>query len=178
MHHSQIHVDRLHELLEYKPETGAISLKASGKVLDSKNCKGYVRFTIDGAPCLGHRVAWAMMTGAWPDVFLDHKNRIRHDNRWDNLRPATHSLNMANRLDAVPASGYRGVYWAPHVNRWRAELVLKVNGKRRKKILGYFDDPAEAGELRELAGRMVWGDYYVEHPVNAGAKIIGAVIGA
>ena len=42
---------------------------------------------------------------------VDHKNRQPLDNRRCNLRPATHSQNMANREKSKPnKSGHKGVY--------------------------------------------------------------------
>lgn len=37
------------------------------------------------------------MTGAWPEKLVDHKNRIRDDDRWDNLRQLTPALNALNK---------------------------------------------------------------------------------
>jgi hypothetical protein len=29
-----------------------------------------------------------------------------------------------------------------------------------KRVLGYFDDPELAAEFRDLAGWLIWGDFY------------------
>jgi hypothetical protein len=44
-----------------------------------------------------HRLAWLWWFGEWPEGGLDHINRIRNDNRIDNLREATRSENQRNR---------------------------------------------------------------------------------
>jgi hypothetical protein len=38
------------------------------------------------------------MTGRWPASEIDHKNRIRDDDRFDNLREATSQQNTFNRV--------------------------------------------------------------------------------
>jgi hypothetical protein len=45
---------------------------------------------------LAHRVAWALVTGAWPAEDIDHKNGRKDDNRFDNLRLASKRLNQEN----------------------------------------------------------------------------------
>jgi hypothetical protein len=160
---------RLRELLHYDPLTGIFTYLPRGRgVMPGKQAgglhkkSGYITIGIEGATFKAHRLAVLYMTGSMPPVHVDHENRNRSDNRYLNLRPATRSQNCANRLPAfAPASGHKGVYWAPHAKCWRAEITRMVNGKRRKRILGYFHDPDLAGEFRELAGWMVWGAYYL-----------------
>ena len=58
---------------------------------------GYRKITIDGKVYSAARLAWFYKTGRWPDPEIDHINRIRDDNRWENLREATRADNLANR---------------------------------------------------------------------------------
>src|SRR5882672_12012976 len=43
-------------------------------------------------------LAWFYMTGQWPELEIDHKNRNETDDRWENLRQTTRSQNCTNRV--------------------------------------------------------------------------------
>ena len=43
------------------------------------------------------RIVWAMTKGEWPTLTIDHINRVRDDDRIDNLRDATRSEQSHNR---------------------------------------------------------------------------------
>ena len=48
-----------------------------------------------------HRVIWKWVTGADASETLDHKNQIRHDNRFENLAPASFLEQSRNRSCVV-----------------------------------------------------------------------------
>jgi len=79
-----------------------------------------------------------MMTGEWPKEEIDHINRIKDDNRWDNLREASRIDQMHNvgRL-STNTSGLKGVSWCRTTKRWQAHI--KAAGKNYR--LGRFDTP-------------------------------------
>src|SRR5574337_607839 len=53
----------------------------------------------------------------------DHKNRNPWDNRKDNLRHCRQGENNCNkRVYKNNRSGYRGIYWMPHINRYVAQI--------------------------------------------------------
>ena len=86
----------------------------------------------------------------------DHINMDGLDNRRSNLRIATHAQNQRNgRKQANNKSGYKGVSWSNERGKWYAKI--KVNGK--KKHLGYFDDPEEAGRAYDYAARELHGEF-------------------
>jgi len=97
---------------------------------------GYRILTLDDVPYKAHRIIWKMMTGEEPEV-TDHVNRVRDDNRWDNLRSGSHVNNMCN---AARKSGrqFRGV--RKRCQRWTAEIA--VDGVC--KHIGTFDTPEQA----------------------------------
>jgi hypothetical protein len=79
-------------------------------------------------PVLQHRVIWKMVTGREPNKNLDHIDRDRSNNRFDNLREAGRSGNGCNR--AAPAnntSGHKNVVWGARYGRWG--VVIGANGK-------------------------------------------------
>jgi hypothetical protein len=74
----------------------------------------------------------------------DHINRDPLDNRRQNLRTVDQAQNNQNcGFDRRNKSGYRGVHWSSHRQRWIA--TCRLDG--RKYTLGQFTDPAEAGRV-------------------------------
>lgn len=138
---------RLRELLDYDPETGdftnRITRNNNGARAGEKAgtlSNGYVAIGLDGVNHRANRLAWLYMTGEWPKAFVDHKNRIKSDNRWENLRELSNTQNMQNvaKPNANNSTGYRGVM--PHGSGFRAQIV--IDGKTRS--LGTFRSPEQA----------------------------------
>jgi hypothetical protein len=120
---------------------------------NSKN--GYVYITIKRKTYLAHRLAWLYMTGKWPLKDVDHKNRVRQDNSWANLRSASRSQNNANaRLAKSNTSGVKGVYWSKRAKKFIAQIKC---GHAPVRYIGCFDNiedaaSAYAGEAKRLFG--------------------------
>jgi hypothetical protein len=138
--------DRVDELLAYDPETGLLRWKISrgsrmkGGVAGNRTQK-MVQVQIDGGGYVAHRLAWLLMTGTWPETELDHRNLDSFDNRWENLRVATHQQNCCNRRREVRnKSGFKGVHWHSVLKKWRTQI--KVNGVITR--LGAFNSAEEA----------------------------------
>ena len=105
-----------------------------------------------------HVLIWVWMTGEWPSVEIDHENLKRADNRWSNLREATHSQNMANgRKYRNNTSGYKGVFWENRKSpkKWRA--MIDINGKH--KHLGYHSSKEEASAAYNKAADELFGEF-------------------
>lgn len=138
--------ERLRELLNYNPDTGIFTYRIvrpgqpAGLVAGSLNKFGYLRIRIDGRKYMAHRLAWLYVHGVWPPSELDHRNRVKRDNRIDNLRPTTRSGNTQNQIRAR-ADSHSGLKGARRDrSRWAARIT--VNGK--EKTLGRFDTAEEA----------------------------------
>lgn len=58
---------------------------------------GYRYFTYKGSRYLVHRVVWYLHKGHWPTHHIDHINQDRLDNRIENLRDVTRSVNLRNQ---------------------------------------------------------------------------------
>lgn len=114
----------LRDILHYDPGTGVFAWKVSrgkavaGSVAGYVDNKGYRRITIDSKRFMAHRLAWLYMTGSFPPDQIDHRNLVKDDNSFDNLRPATGSQNRRN-CRAVGASKYKGACLLPS-GRWQS----------------------------------------------------------
>lgn len=159
-----ITVEEVREFLTYNPETGELRwLKSRG----SRAPAGAIAGTIgpDGYRVIrvsriyrAHVLAWVIMTGEWPELQIDHRNGVRHDNRWNNLRLATQQQQNANAaLRSDNTSGYRGVHFCKATNKWRAEI--RVNGKGKK--LGRFKSREEAHEAWRAAAVATFGQEWL-----------------
>jgi hypothetical protein len=133
--------ERLRELLDYEPSTGALSNRVrrgrgrAGEAVGTINDKGYLVARVDGRLYYVHRLVWLLIHGSHPRVHIDHVNGVRTDNRLCNLREATPAENQQNRV-AVRGSTSRhvGVSWSTARRMWRAQIA--VNGVN--KSLGDF----------------------------------------
>jgi hypothetical protein len=133
---------RLKELLNYNSDTGVFTwIKRSGSVAGGLDKCGYIHIRVDYNLYFAHRLAWLYVYGLFPEDQIDHINRVKDDNRFTNLRPATKSQNQMNtprRSDNK--SGHKGVCWSKTAKKWNSGI--RVDGKR--KHLGSFNDKSDA----------------------------------
>ena len=123
--------ERLKELLHYDPDTGLFtnliqrsSRAKKGIVAGYEDTEGYIKIEIYGKPYLAHRLVWFYMYGSFPEIFLDHKNEIKNDNRIANLRLATNQENRHNISNQRTnnTSGFIGVAWNKENKKWRSQI--------------------------------------------------------
>lgn len=152
--------ERVSQILRYDPESGdLIHLQARGRaragaVAGCVRAVGYIYVLVDGRQLLAHRVAWLLMTGAWPVGQIDHRNMVRTDNRWVNLREATNSQNGLNRKrQSNSRQPYKGI--ERHRDRWAARI--SIAGKR--KHLGMFATAEAARDAYLEAARQAHGEF-------------------
>ena len=133
---------RLCEILEYNPENGKFLYKLPrlrqkrevGTEAGTLRSDGYIRIKIDKKGYFAHRLAWFYVNKEMPKT-LDHINRIKNDNRIENLREVSCSENQQNvSLRKNNTSGFHGVYWNKRKNRWFGQIRLN----KKKIFLGYF----------------------------------------
>ena len=87
--------------------------------------KKYVRTTINGKIYYLHR----LLLKVDDNKIIDHINQNPLDNRRNNLRIGTLSLNRINsKININNTSGYRGVIYRKGVNKWESSII--VNGKK------------------------------------------------
>ena len=162
----------LHKLLRYEPLTGKLfwrmrtveffkdgkhSAERSMRAWNVRYAKteaftatsyGYKVGTILGKVFSAHRVIWAMVTGEWPDIQIDHEDHDRSNNRFVNLKEATHVENLRNQsMRCTNTSGVMGVHWYKATEKWMAKIM--VDGE--SIFLGYHDTIKEAAAARAEA---------------------------
>lgn len=105
-----------------------------------------------------HRVAFFLMTGEWlPDnVFVDHINGDRADNRWENLRLCSAADNARNRKPWGKVKS-RGVSLIQSGKRllYRATIGTYPNVKR----LGDFMTETEAANAYDAEASARYGEF-------------------
>ena len=147
-------------LLDYNPETGVFywrqdrSIKVrAGDRAGSIRSDGYIHFRINGTRYLAHRLVWLWMVGEWRREEVDHVNLVRDDNRWGNLREATHAENSVNRPPREKLSGLPpGVHFIGSKRKFRAVIA--------GMHLGTFATPEEAAEVYATAAKDFYGEFY------------------
>ena len=137
--------DIVRELLDYNPETGALTWKwrdrrwftsdriwkrwnkchADKPALTSKTRNGYLNGHIFNKTHKAHSVIWLWMTGVWPNPEVDHENHIRDDNRWSNLQETSNNVRNQS-LRSTNTSGQVGAYKIR--NGWGMEIGSKYRG--------------------------------------------------
>lgn len=127
-----INQDDLKRSLHYDPKTGDFTrlVRASnmpaGSIAGSIQTRdGYVIIRVLGHRHTAHRLAWLYMTGTWPSGEIDHINRVRADNRWENLRDVSHMENVHNCSPEKSAKS-QNVYWDGRKGgRWYGSFCFK-----------------------------------------------------
>jgi hypothetical protein len=156
-------VERVREVLSYCPTTGICRWKVArpgtrrGAIAGTLTSENYYQVQIDRKFLKLHRVIWVLMTGRWPDEMIDHINHNRADNRWENLREATHLENCRNRDPAKTKSksGRVGVSWLSARGRWNAYIGIH----NRTLDLGCFEALEDAIEARCAAEKHFFGSF-------------------
>lgn len=131
-------LERLHEVLHYEPDKPSPWTWKVRKGRAKAGCEGgavkkdgYRTIQVDGEKYVSSRLAWFYITGEWPEVFIDHENRIRSDDRFTNLRPSTNAQNMQNR-------DFKGYY--KHGEKWHAQIQIN----KKNIYLGLYKTEEEA----------------------------------
>tara|TARA_R110000868_G_scaffold25423_11_gene99268 strand:- start:16053 stop:16565 length:513 start_codon:yes stop_codon:yes gene_type:complete len=158
---SKLSHEYLLEILEYFPDTGIFIWKVKlgqriyvGKEaggIDTSNGRYYI--TINKTQYFRSRLAWFYVHGIWPKNEIDHRNRVKDDDRIENLREASRLENMWNRIYKTKKDKHlpKGVT-ITYGNKFRVML----NHEGKKKYLGLFinlEDAIKARDSFELIHR-------------------------
>ena len=159
-----ITVERLREVLSYDPITGFFTWRLSigrrakvGARAGSFRKDKYLAIAIDHVTYKSSRLAWLYMTGEWPGKIVDHKDRDKTNDSWENLRLATRRENNANKTRQVNNKAkFKGVNWHKASGRY----VAQISNHGKKEHLGLFDTPEEAHEAYIRRAKEVHGEYF------------------
>ena len=115
-----------------------------------KKC-GRVNIKINGIPHLAHRLAWLYVHKEWPQKFLDHINGDPSDNRIENLRDVSNSINMQNqkRAHSGSRSGILGV------QKRGEKYAARITVNNTPVFLGLFESKEAASQAYINAKRQM-----------------------
>jgi len=143
------------KVLRHEPETGFLFWTdeayppSRGKQAGTKTKQGYFLVETKRKRFYAHRIVWLLAYGKFPDGDIDHINGDPADNRLDNLRDVSCTVNMQNqrRAQSHSSTGFLGV--SRNGSGWQAQI--RICGKKRH--LGTFSTPQQAHEAYVLAKR-------------------------
>lgn len=156
--------DEIRRLLDYEPETGRFfwrvnrrpSIKAGDEAGHRSVRPHHDRWVVKvgGQRYLRARLAWFWMMGNWPLLHVDHADGDSMNDRWNNLREATHSQNLANA--AKPKSGKTPLKGAYLKN---GKFVSQIGYGGEHIHLGTFETAEEAHAAYMNAAQKFYGEF-------------------
>lgn len=139
----ELDLETLCHILDYDPVTGKFIWKISprprtpvGAEAGTINNNGYRNIMYKGQNYQAHRLAWAIMTGSYPNNLIDHINRNPSDNRFSNLREISKRGNSLNSSRADETT--HGV----SLIRGKYNVYFHIKGTT--KYFGRFENKEEA----------------------------------
>jgi hypothetical protein len=155
----------LKEYVHYDPETGIFTwikipphnnVCTIGGRLGWIHRKGYREIRVCGVTLKAHQAAWLYMTGEWPADIIDHRDQVKDNNIWTNLRACTNAENCRNiRKPKRNTSGVLGVGWNKRHMKWTASIRFE----RRLIHLGWFDEKEDAAIARRAGEIKYFGEF-------------------
>lgn len=146
----------LKELFHYCPNTGVFTRRVSvnnrarkGDIAGSLGNHGYLSIRIQGNSYLCHRLAFLYMVGVWPDV-VDHIDRDRQNNSWNNLRSIPKRYNHYNMKNNSDIVGVTKEVRPKYGDRYVGQIMFKG-----KKVSKGFSIKKYGEKAKELATNFV-----------------------
>ena len=156
--------ERLQHLFTYDAINGLlirnfkVGKAEAGTSSSAKDRDGYHVVGIDSKLYRTHRVIWMYVHGSFPEGYLDHINRIKIDNRIENLREVSKAQSRENiGVSHNNKSGMKGVWMHKQTKKWCASI-----GYKKKNIhLGSFTSIEDAYQAYKKAA----ATYHTMNPV-------------
>lgn len=163
------------QVLVYEPESGSLiwkdrprdhfknrqvflawNKKYAGTQAGSIGEQGYRIVVLDNIGRKASRVIWKMIAGSEPEE-IDHENRDRSDNRWENLRSCTKSQNQRNAsVKSTNETGLKGVRLVKKSGSFVARI--RIDGKLLS--LGTYSDALAAHAAYCTAAKAHFGEFW------------------
>lgn len=164
MFRSALSNSEVSKYLNYDAETGVFTWRYNsrrtdliGKQAGTPDKDGYILIKLNQLQYKAHRLAWLLMTGKWPTQEVDHKNKIKDDNSWNNLRLATNTQQAQNTyIRKDNTSGFRGVCFDKQKKKWLARIYIN----KQVTYLGHFRSKEKANEVYSTAAKKHFGEFY------------------
>lgn len=159
---------KLRELLSYDKETGVLAWlskpprsrvnvgdPAGYWITDPvSGCPSYNIVGVRGRTYGAHVLAFVIVEGYWPAEQIDHRDGNRRNNRWANLREATHGENQHNTpRSRNNKSGFKGVHKRKH--GWEAS----IQARKKYHYLNTFKTAQEAHAAYCAAAERLFGEF-------------------
>ena len=152
---------RLKHLFGYDETTGRLIRKIFEKtgekdLTEGVSAQGYFMRWVDGICYTEHSLVFLFHFNYIPDE-IDHRNRVKTDNRIDNLRECSRTKNNGNhRKTTRPTSSrFKGVYWSKNAKKWIAQISM---GKTYH-YLGLFREEVHAAAAYNGAAVLLFGEF-------------------
>ena len=123
---------KVEDQIQYTPEGKLIWLNPRKKCLVGKECghiatNGYRVVYCEGKLRMAHHVVWYLHYGVWPGIGydIDHINMDKLDNRIENLRQVTRTVNALNNKALGVSKNGKG---------WRARIGQKYVGTFEHRV--------------------------------------------
>jgi len=122
--------ERVRELFDYDETTGILTRRVSaykknnaGSEVNTQDSNGYYQVMVDGWTRMVHRVIWCWYYGYDSEHRLDHRDRVKTNNRILNLREITPSCNAKNcGVPRTNKTGVKGVKWVESEGKFQANI--------------------------------------------------------
>lgn len=174
--------ERIRQIMDYDRETGVFTWRArqvthkchkawnaqwAGKAVavvtvnDPQTSGRKSRLLRIGGKYYGeHRVVWAYVTGEWPKNEIDHRNGNSIDNRFENMREATHGQNQRNKKAMRNNKlGVKGVRYDAKRRKYVAQ-IKNYRGVGKSPMIGRFNTLEDAAEAYEREARKIDGAFF------------------
>lgn len=154
--------DMLNKLVSYNISTGGLVWKQrkgtagskkfntmyAGNTATHMDRNGYLGLSISGVWYIAHRVVWVLYFGSIrKDMYIDHINHNRSDNKIENLRLVTRSDNSKNRKPNKNTLYCVGVTF----RKDRAVFNVKISVNKTVIRLGAYKSLLDAACARKSA---------------------------
>jgi len=133
-----------------------MSILMNGPSKERLHKTGYLVCWFEGRLVYSHRLAWYLRYGYWPRR-LDHINRIKTDNRLENLREATVRESNQNRR-------FTGRYlskciYFDETHQSFKKYRVRVQANNVRKHIGWYETEEEAKDAAIKAIRNLHGEF-------------------